>query len=55
MRLIPDEMIGGDKMEDGQKLLVGFDLCNDFSQMACYNYRTFEPESIGETLSEVQH
>lgn len=42
-------------MEDGQKLLVGFDLCNDFSQMACYNYRTFEPESIGETLSEEQY
>lgn len=36
-------------MDDEQKLLVGFDLCNDFSQIACYNCKTFEPESICET------
>lgn len=27
-------------------LLVGFDLCDDFSQISCYNPKVFEPESI---------
>lgn len=34
------------------KLLVGFDLCNDYSQLACYNYNIFEPESVGEEADE---
>lgn len=33
-------------MEDAHKLLVGFDLSHEYSQIACYNYKTFEPESI---------
>lgn len=42
-------------MEDEQKLLVGFDLCNDYSQIACYNYKTFEPESICEEKNKEQY
>ena len=42
-------------MVEEQNLLVGFDLCNDYSQIACYNYRTFEPESICEDLSKEQY
>lgn len=34
------------------KLIVGFDLCNDYSQIACYSYRTLVPESIGEEKDE---
>lgn len=33
-------------MTEERKLLVGFDLCNDFSQLSCYSRKSFEPESI---------
>ncbi|WP_310605167.1 DUF5716 family protein [Anaerosporobacter sp.] len=33
-------------MTQERKLLVGFDLCNDFSQISCYSKKSFEPESI---------
>lgn len=33
-------------MEKNQNLLVGFDLCDDFSRISCYNNITFEPETI---------
>lgn len=33
-------------MDEKQKLLIGFDLCDDFSQISCYNYKTFEPVVI---------
>ncbi len=34
-------------MDASRKLIVGYDLCDDFSQMTCYSYKTFEPISIG--------
>lgn len=36
----------GVRMAEERKLLVGFDLCNDFSQISCYSRKSFEPESI---------
>ncbi len=33
-------------MEQTRKLLVGFDLCDDFSQIGFYNENIFEPETI---------
>ncbi|GAA4653860.1 hypothetical protein GCM10023142_09980 [Anaerocolumna aminovalerica] len=29
-----------------RNLIVGFDLCDDFSQLSYYNYKTYEPESV---------
>lgn len=31
---------------DQRNLIVGFDLCNDFSQFSYFNYKTYEPESF---------
>ncbi|MBH1941513.1 hypothetical protein I5677_11470 [Mobilitalea sibirica] len=33
-------------METQRKLIVGYDLCEDFSQISCYSYKTFEPIPI---------
>ncbi|HWT26687.1 MAG TPA: DUF5716 family protein [Mobilitalea sp.] len=33
-------------MDTQRKLIVGFDLCEDFSQISCYSYKTFEPVPI---------
>lgn len=33
-------------MSDQKGLIVGFDLCDDYSQISYFNNRTFEPESI---------
>lgn len=33
-------------MGETKNLLVGFDLCNDYSQISCFSYKTYEPESI---------
>lgn len=33
-------------MEAGQTLLVGMDLCRDFSQISCYNNNIFEPVNL---------
>ncbi len=33
-------------MSEQRNLIVGLDLCNDYTQMSCYNSRTFEPESV---------
>lgn len=30
-------------MENQRKLIVGYDLCDDFSQISCYSYKSFEP------------
>ncbi len=30
-------------MENQRKLIVGYDLCDDFSQISCFSYKTFEP------------
>ena len=34
-------------MSEERTLLVGVDLCEDVSQITCFNAVTFEPESIG--------
>ena len=34
-------------MDNSKKLIVGYDLCDDYSQICCYSYKTFEPISIG--------
>lgn len=34
-------------MDSQRKLITGFDLCEDFSQISCYSYKTFEPIPIG--------
>lgn len=33
-------------MDSQRKLIAGFDLCEDFSQISCYSYKTFEPIPI---------
>lgn len=33
-------------MDNQRKLIVGYDLCDDFSQISCYSYKTFEPVTI---------
>lgn len=33
-------------MDSQRKLIAGFDLCDDFSQISCYSYKTFEPIPI---------
>ncbi len=30
-----------------RRLLVGLDLCDDYTQISCYNEKTFEPECLG--------
>lgn len=36
----------GVHMEEQRKLIVGFDLCEDYSQISCYSFKTFEPKSV---------
>lgn len=33
-------------MDSPKKLIVGFDLCDDYSQISCFSYKTCEPISI---------
>lgn len=33
-------------MENQRKLIVGYDLCEDFSQISCFSYKSFEPIPI---------
>lgn len=33
-------------MDTPRKLIVGYDLCEDFTQISCYSYKTFEPIPI---------
>lgn len=33
-------------MDNSRKLIVGYDLCEDYSQISCYSYKTFEPIMI---------
>lgn len=33
-------------MSEGSNVYVGFDLCNDYSQISCYDKKTYEPKSI---------
>lgn len=39
-------------MDNSRKLIVGFDLCDDYSQISCYSYKTFEPIPICPTEDE---
>lgn len=34
-------------MDTPRKLIVGYDLCEDFTRISCYSYKSFEPISIG--------
>ena len=42
-------------MEQSKKLLIGFDLCEDYTQISCYSYKTFEPESVCQTETEEEN
>lgn len=42
-------------MTEERKLLVGFDFCNDFSQISCYSRKSFEPESICYTDDDTKY
>jgi len=42
-------------MSEQRSLIVGFDLCNDFSQISCYSHKTFEPESICMTSDQTKY
>ena len=33
-------------MKEQRNLLVGYDLSNDYTQISCFNYNTFGPETI---------
>ncbi len=33
-------------ISEQRNLIVGLDLCNDFTQISCFNNKTFEPDSI---------
>ena len=33
-------------MENQRKLIVGYDLCDDITQISCYSYKAFEPISV---------
>ncbi|HKL98542.1 MAG TPA: DUF5716 family protein [Mobilitalea sp.] len=35
-----------DKMENQRKVIIGYDLCDDYSQISLFSYKTFEPISI---------
>lgn len=39
-------MIGGLLVEEQKNLYVGLDLCDDRTQLSCYNEKIYEPESI---------
>lgn len=39
-------------MDNPRKLIVGYDLCDDYSQISCYSYKTFEPIPISPTEDE---
>jgi hypothetical protein len=50
-RIIMSEQLGNEQ----RNLIVGFDLCNDYSQLSYYNYKTYEPESICADLEESRY
>lgn len=35
-------------MEQTKKILVGYDLCNEYAQISCYSYKSYEPISIND-------
>lgn len=42
-------------MGDNQKLLVGIDLCNDYTQITCYDERIFEPVPVGNDFGDEEY
>ncbi len=42
-------------MSEQRSLIVGFDLCSYYSQLSCYNHKTFEPESICMTSDKTKY
>lgn len=42
-------------MGDNQRLLVGIDLCNDYTQITCYDERIFEPVPVGNDFGEEEY
>lgn len=44
----------GERILEINKLIVGLDIGNDYSQITCFNYNILEPESIGEEKEEYQ-
>ncbi len=42
-------------MSEQRSLIVGFELCEHYSQICCYNPRTFEPESICVTSDKTKY
>lgn len=39
-------------MDNPRKLIVGYDLCDDYSQISCYSYKTFEPIPISPVIDD---
>jgi hypothetical protein len=42
-------------MAEQRSLVVGFDLCEDYSQISCYSNKTMEPESICLNLDKTKY
>lgn len=42
-------------MDKENNMIVGFDLCNDNSQISCYDMRTYEPKSICVTSDDSKY
>jgi len=45
-------LMGGVGVEEQRKLIVGFDLGEDYSQISCYSFKIFEPKSVCLTEEE---
>jgi hypothetical protein len=39
-------------MDTPRKVIVGYDLCEDYTQISCYSYKTLEPIPISERMGE---
>ncbi len=42
-------------METGRKLIVGYDLCEDYSQISCFSYKSMEPVPISAVPQDVMN
>ena len=42
-------------MSEKHRLLVGIDLCNDFTQITCYDERIFEPVPVGNDFGDEEY
>ncbi|MDF2589230.1 MAG: hypothetical protein K0S41_3071 [Anaerocolumna sp.] len=48
-------MVGGISVTEQRSLIVGFDLCDDYSQITCFSNKTMEPESICLNLDKTKY